>query len=230
MSKELFRMKLRKTYIYLISFMSLTVMFTVCYYMSYRHALNQFNKNAIERNGQFAGVDITLAPTPLLTADDNKDNSISTDTNTSNTILPSTKYVLETYDMKTDTLTSEELNPPGYLVGLTREEVIAYLSDYMKDLPLPECNKGLFAYELLSFSPERVVIKKSYNADMVPFRFYVVVRNGYVVVYNSDLKSVYSYTHIEAKSLPEDDRIKLIQGIYINTLDELYSLLESYSS
>jgi hypothetical protein len=58
----------------------------------------------------------------------------------------------------------------------------------------------------------------------------VVVKDGYVVVYNSDLKSVYSYTHIEAKNLPEEDRIALSMGIYVNNLDELYALLESYSS
>jgi hypothetical protein len=56
----------------------------------------------------------------------------------------------------------------------------------------------------------------------------VVVKDGYVVVYNSDLKSVYSYTHILAEDLPEEDRIALSRGIYVNSLDELYSLLESY--
>ena len=65
---------------------------------------------------------------------------------------------------------------------------------------------------------------------MVPYRFYVVVKNGYVVVYNSDLKSVFDYTHIEAKNLPEEDRIALSQGIYIDNIDDLYSLLESYTS
>ena len=57
-----------------------------------------------------------------------------------------------------------------------------------------------------------------------------MVKDGYVVVYNSDLKSVYSYTHILAAELPEEDRIALSEGIYLNSLEELYSLLESFSS
>ena len=76
----------------------------------------------------------------------------------------------------------------------------------------------------------KIKIRKSYNEDFVPYRYYVVIKDGYVVVYNSDLKSVRYYTHIEAKDLPEEDRIALIKGIYVNSEEELYSLLESYSS
>lgn len=95
---------------------------------------------------------------------------------------------------------------------------------------MSEYNKGLLSYELLSFSDKEIKLRKSYDADMVPYRFYVVVKNGYVVVYNSDLKSVYEYTHIEAKNLPEEDRIALSRGIYIDNIDDLYALLESYTS
>ncbi|HHX12249.1 MAG TPA: hypothetical protein GX731_05465, partial [Clostridiales bacterium] len=116
------------------------------------------------------------------------------------------------------------------IVGLTREEIIEYTEDYMEDMTLSEYNKGLFAYELLSFSENEVVMRKSYDVSTIPFRFYVVVKNGFVIVYNSDLKSVHSYTGIEATKLPESDRIQLSKGIYINTLEELYGLLESYTS
>ncbi len=132
--------------------------------------------------------------------------------------------------MKTDTTDTRVLNPPGYLVGLTREEIMDYIASYMSDMPLSEYNKGLISYELTYFSEEEITIKKTYNEDFLPFRFYVVIKDGYVVVYNSDLKSIFRDTHIEAKTLPEEDRIKLIQGIYVNSLDELYALLESYSS
>lgn len=227
MPKEWFRMKLKKASIFLLSFLSLTIMFSTCYYMSYKRALYEFNKNAIERNEEFIALVKEAVPTPLLT-DNNKTEEVTIQV--SEIILPTTKYVLEVYDMNTDTLETQELNPPGYLVGLTREGVIEYLSDYMKDMTLSEYNKGLISYELLSFSDTMVVLRKNYDEDKVPFRFYVVVKNGYVVVYNSDLKSIYSYTHIEAINLPEEDRIALSQGIYVNNLDELYGLLESYSS
>ncbi len=221
-------MKLKKAYIYILSFLSMSFLFSACYFLSYQHALRNFNKRAIERNGEYESLIKAAEPTPLLAAEE--DDSIAAGTQASNTILPSTKYILEIYNMKTNTLDTENLNPPGYLVGLTKEEVETYLSDYMRDLTLSEYNKGLISYELTSFSDKEVHLRKTYNEDIVPYRFYVVVKDGYVVVYNSDLKSVYSYTHIEAKNLPEEDRIALSMGIYVNNLDELYALLESYSS
>lgn len=229
-------MKLKKAYIYLLSFLTLSVFFSGCYYLSYQHALRQFNKKAIERSEEFAALHNNV-PTPIATAntDEDTDDSdtgqiISAGILPNPVILPSTSYVLEIYDRKEGTLTQAEQNPPGDIVGLTREEVEKYLDEYMKDLTLSEYNKGLLSYELLSFSDKAVKFRKSYDADMVPYRFYVVVKNGYVVVYNSDLKSVYDYTHIEAENLPEEDRIALSHGIYIDNIEDLYALLESYTS
>ena len=227
MLKEWFRMKLKKASIYLASFVALCVMFSACYYLSYVHALNDFNKKAIEQNEKLYALLEHVKPTPeAMTEDGDSVSVIQTDM----TVLPTTLYTLQIYDMKTDTTETQELNPPADLIGLTREEVMKHLSDYMSDMPLSEYNKGLISYELIYFSDEEITIKKTYNEDFVPFRFYVVIKGGYVIVYNSDLKSVYNYTHIEAKNLPEEDRIALIQGIYVNSLDELYALLESYSS
>lgn len=229
-------MRLKRAYIYLFSFLALSVFFSGCYYLSYQHALRQFNKRSIEQSDEFAAIHDN-ASRPIVTAD----NDIEEDASTIEeivaagvlpdpVILPTTSYVLEIYDRKEGSLTQAEQNPPGDIVGLTREEVELYLDEYMSDLTLSEYNKGLLSYELISFSDKAVKFRKSYDADMVPYRFYVVVKNGYVVVYNSDLKSIYDYTHIEAKNLPEEDRIALSQGIYIDNIDELYALLESYTS
>ncbi|NLP35657.1 MAG: hypothetical protein GX359_10815 [Clostridiales bacterium] len=222
-------MKLRKVYIYLLSFLGLSVLFSACYYMSYRRALYEFNKNATQRNHNYEMLEVKLEPTQV-PGEQINDETEEVGVEVSETVLPSTKYILEIYDKATNTLESQELNPPAYLVGLTREDIIKYLDDYMSDMTLSEYNKGLIAYELQSFSQDEIVIRKSYDVAAVPFRFFVVVKNGYVVVYNSDLKSVYNYTGIEAATLPEEDRIALSQGIYIDTLEELYALLESYTS
>jgi hypothetical protein len=226
MLKEWFRMKLKQAFIYLGSFLILCSLFIICYYMSYLHALNDFNERAIERKDELYALMEKAQPTPEASEDGDSVSVIQTEEK----VLPSTKYTLQIYNMKTDTTETQDLNPPAYLVGLTRQGILDYLDAYMRDLPLSEYNKGLLSAELLYFSEDEIVIKKSYNEDFVPFRFYVVVKDGFIVVYNSDLKSVYSYTHIEAKNLPEADRIALIQGIYVNSLDELYALLESYSS
>lgn len=228
MPKECYRMKLKKAFIYLSSFIVLSAMFSTCYYMSYLHALNNFNERAIERKDQLLALTQMAEPTPQ--ANQNNQDSVAANEKTEAIVLPTTKYILDLYDMKSGKSETSELNPPAYLVGLTREQVEEYLTDYMSDLPLSEYNKGLLSFELLRFSDGEIELKKTYNEDFVPFRFYVVVKDGYVVVYNSDLKSVYNYTHILASGLPEEDRIALSQGIYVNSLEELYSLLESYSS
>ncbi len=218
-------MRLKKATIYLTSFVFLCTMFITCYYLSYVNALKDFNKRAVEQKEEL----YALLEKKQATTEPAQDDSVST-LQADTTVKPTTKYLLEIFDMKKNTTETQTLNPPAYMVGLTREELLEYLSNYMKDMPLSEYNKGLISYELISFSEDEIAIKKSYNEDFVPFRFYVVIKNGFVVVYNSDLNSIYSYTHIEAKSLPEEDRIRLIQGIYVNSLDELYALLESYSS
>jgi len=221
-------MKLKQALLYIGSFLLLSLMFVICYYMSYLHALNNFNKKAIERKEQLHLM-LENEEEPL-DESAGKNTDIVPAVQDVIRVLPSTKYILEIYDMKSDSTTRQELNPPAHLVGLTRQEVIDYLADYMRDLPLSEYNKGLISAELIYFSDEEIVIRKSYNEDFLPYRYYVVIKDGYIVVYNSDLKSIYRYTSIDAKSLPEEDRLELIQGIYVNSLDELYSLLESYSS
>lgn len=218
-------MNLKRAYIFFLSFFGLCVMFTSCYYLSYRHALNQFNKKAVERKEQLLAIE-ERTPAPV----NPQPETLSVDTNPSITVLPTTKYILQIYNKKTGNMETQNLNPPGYLVGLTREGVEEYLNDYMKDLTLSEYNNGLVSYDLVRFSDEEITLRKIYDEDIVPFRFYVVVKDGYVVVYNSDLKSVYNYTHIAADTLPEEERIALSQGIYVNSIEELYSLLESYSS
>ncbi len=221
-------MKLKKASIYLVIFAMLCVLFTGCYYLSYLHALKNFNERAVEQKSDFYKYLENINPTAQPDEAENQDDVPVI--KTESTVLPTTKYNLQIYNMKTDTTETQVLNPPGYLVGLTREEIMDYIASYMSDMPLSEYNKGLISYELTYFSEEEITIKKTYNEDFLPFRFYVVIKDGYVVVYNSDLKSIFRDTHIEAKTLPEEDRIKLIQGIYVNSLDELYALLESYSS
>lgn len=218
-------MKLKKAYIYLFSFIVLCLLFTTCYYLSYLHALKNFNKNATQYNQQL--YELLTKAQPTVAPNDNESVSVIQD---EITVLPNTQYTLQIYDMKSDTTETKILNPPAYFVGLTREEVLEYLTTYMSDMPLSEYNKGLLSYELIYFSDKELIIKKTYNENFLPFRYFVVVKDGYVVVYNSDLKSIHTSTDIKAIDLPEEDRISLSQGIYVNSLEELYALLENFSS
>lgn len=238
-------MKMKKAYSYLIGFFSLTILFTLCYFISYKAALNQFNKNSSPKDNLLLSYEkvreINLEASrennvsKALTSQQEltlvKDvESIAVDTSNHELIKPSTVYYLETYDIKEDTLETKELNTPEFLVGLSRLDVMSYLNNYISEVPLEDFEKGLVSYELISFSPQKVVLRKSYNKDNVQFRYYLAVQGGYLTVYYSDKKTIYEYTNILIDDLSEEDQVELIHGKYIKDLEELYGILQNYTS
>lgn len=249
-------MKIKKAFVYFISFFSISMMFSVCYYLSYKNALADFNKNAVERNKELilslekdgilnindqqsaSNTNTQIANQDYNTNIDSENNLDETIDNTSSevdtikedTILPTTKYTLQTYNVKTGEMEEEALPIPSYLVGLNRDEVVEYLSNYMQDLPLNEFEKGLSAFELMLFSKDNIVIRKTYNEDKVEYKYYITAQNGSIVVYYGDKKTVFDYTGISVDDLSQYEIDKLEAGILIKDLDELYAVLENYSS
>lgn len=243
---------MKRVYYCLGSILVIAVVFSGFYYFSYKQSLRHLNKrmekmepsllvgdsNSIEKDGTIWSHIKELSQKVEYHQNIKKEqeNELSdlevqaADSATRNRITPSTRYKLEQYDVVTNQVTEEIQNIPDYLLGLTREEVIGYLSSYMSNLPLSEQQKGLQAYELVSFSEEEVTIKKTYNSDAVLYKYCMVVRDGMVVVYYCDKKTVYEYTGISYLDLPEEEQQKLMDGIYIETDEELYGILENYSS
>lgn len=219
---------------YAICVAGLCAFFTTCYYISFKHALNQFNESAVERDSNILESFEEYQKQAQLfypdTSTKDQEAIVDVDTSREDVITPNTRYYLETYNVKNNELLREELNPTSDLVGLNRSEVIELLADYMDNIPLSEKNQGLYAYDLLQFSTREIVVRKSYNEDLVTYRYYVAVKEGKVIIYYSDLKTIYEDTNIEVLELEEKDRNELMHGIYIKTEEELFSLLESYSS
>ena len=116
------------------------------------------------------------------------------------------------------------------MVGLDRRELNAYVKGYMEEMPINEYLAGLLSYEIISFSAEQVVLRKTYDEAKVEDQFYVCRRGDFIVVYYSDLRTVYEYTEIRVDGLIEDDRQAINQGFYVKDAQELYSILEGYTS
>ncbi len=152
------------------------------------------------------------------------------DTRKQDIVWPETQCILETYDMGTGQKATEKLSEREELLGRNREEVIAYLAAYMEELPLEEFQKGLLSYELLSFSADKLVLRKTYDSGQVKYEYYIALFDNEVVVYYSDKKTVFEYTGISAEHLPETELRKLNYGIYVKDQEELYGILENYSS
>ena len=237
---------MKKIVWYFGGFTVLSLLFCVCYYTSYKSALKNFNKTAKEQEN-------SLYSELLRVSEENKSllnrlalkeaeaeaarekqeelsETIAAGLLPQNTVLPSVSYVEEIYDLTTNQLESETKIPPGFLVGMTKEELTLYLQDYMENLSLAEYEAGLLAYDIISFSEDKVVLRKTYDVTKVPFKYFINITKGMVTVYYSDLESVYEYTHIPAVDLAEEDRAALVEGIYVKDREELYSILEGFSS
>lgn len=60
--------------------------------------------------------------------------------------------------------------------------------------------------------------------------YYLMQRDGFVIVCLQDKKTVYEYTSIEVTELPVTLQNEIKNGKYVESLQELYGFLENYSS
>ncbi|MFW5630676.1 MAG: hypothetical protein ACOCM4_00085 [Acetivibrio ethanolgignens] len=200
---------MKRIVFYVFSFFLAVGVLTGAYYYSYQKAAKHAREN-----------------TNIIEAEQIKE----ADTRKQDIVWPDTECVLEIYDKGTGQQVKGKLLDREDILGKNREELIEYLSAYMEELPLEEFQKGLLSYELLSFSADRIVLRKTYDSGQVGYEYYIAVFDNEVVVYYSDKKTVYEYTGISVTNLPEIELRKLNYGIYVKNQEELYGILENYSS
>ena len=92
--------------------------------------------------------------------------------------------------------------------------------------------KGFQGSEIRSFSGSRVELCKFYQEKPEEEEefYYLAVRDNMVVVYRADGKTIYMETDIPAPELPAEILMDLLQIRTVNTQEDLYDFLESYSS
>lgn len=230
---------------YIGGFVAVSFLFCICYYASYQNALTDFNKETKEQKESLYSELVRVSEENKslllelarkekemeeLAALPRQTDMVEAGAVPQNTVLPTVSYIEETYNAATGALDTMEKVAPGFLVGMTKEELTAYLTNYMDNLSIIEYEAGLLDYEIVSFSENRVILRKTYDVTKNPYKYYVNISDGMVTVYYSDLKSVFEYTHIPAVDLSEENRIALLEGIYVKDREELYSLLEGFSS
>lgn len=145
-------------------------------------------------------------------------------------ICADTQYVIEEVDLKRDTSVETKWKIPDRYIGMNRKQFVKEMELYQKSPSLKDQKLGFVSAEVVSFSEERVVVKKNYIFEEPCSSFYLVNEKNYVVVYCDDLRTVYMATNILLDSLPEQWQQEIIQNKYIATEEELYNFLESYSS
>lgn len=60
--------------------------------------------------------------------------------------------------------------------------------------------------------------------------YYIMEKDGYVIIYEGDKNTVYEYTSIRTIDLPENIQKMLKKGIKVTSLGQVYGFLENYSS
>jgi len=206
----------------------LAVVFSFCYMFSYEKALDRFNKSSTRQNKELVTYLKELTEDSKQVSSNGEEVSVYAAKEAR--VMPDTVYQLEAYDITTNTTTTEKLNPPGKFIGLTRDELINLLAEEMKDMSLEDYQKGLVSYAVISFSKDEIILRKSYNPELVQYKYYLAIYDGEVIVYYCDKKTIYEHTGIQAEYLSEKAKTELASGKYVKDEMELYSLLESYSS
>ncbi len=194
------------------------VVLSFCYYGSYKLALNQFqeeNNTVVEENLQENGSMAELVETNTMEID---------------RITENTRCILEVYDLQKQVLDKKETEIKSSFYGFTREEVLMYLEAFIEEMPDAEKEKGLVSYELVSFSPDEMVLRKNYDSNRLEYEFFIKTEEEEVVVYFSDKTRIFEYTGISTDNLLEEEKIRLQEGFYVKDKAELYGILENYSS
>ena len=117
---------------------------------------------------------------------------------------------------------------PIVLLGLDREAVIDYLTTYKAT------NVGtgdnVLNIQLVSFSAEQVVIRKTIRDIDEIYNYYVVSEDSIIKIYHSDQTTLFADTGIDISNIDEEYKKDLENGFYIETIHELYNYLESITS
>lgn len=146
-------------------------------------------------------------------------------------VTADTLYLVEEYDLTDGTVHEKEENIPVKYIGLDRDSLLEELQSYDNNPPLSELERGFETIELTAFSKDRVVICKYYKTEKDKDKgFYFMVADHFIVVYRADKKTLYMNTDILLESLGDALQAEIMQGKYVETAEEVYHFLESYSS
>lgn len=191
------------------------------YYIGYRYVIMQNNDEKSIKNQKALTDDI---------ADDKLEDLLQVDTNNEKKTTNTTKYILEYYNSKDFTLREENLPMPAEYVGLSRTQLIDKISEYEKNPNSNDIQQGFVKFELVSFSPDNVVLRKTYNPYQEKNEYIIKANGIYVSVYYYETNELYENTTIRLDNLPGNIEKKILSGDYVTNIQGLYNFLENYSS
>ena len=146
------------------------------------------------------------------------------------TLNADTEYVILEKDLRRKTLVETVGRLPAEYIGLDRELFLSAMEEYEMFPPLSEMERGFAGLDVISFSPEKVVVQMEYEYLEPSESFYLAVQDNEVIVLLEDKQTVFINTGILLTELPEEIQLKVIDMFWIQDEQVLYNFLESYSS
>lgn len=201
---------------YIACFFLVGILFSAAYYASYRFTTKQFIQ---EESSGYENVQTSAAS-----------NMVPAATAGEAVITNRTTYIMESYSINQDEVSQETVDPPLEVLGFNRKQMLDYIKNYMENIEENEKEAGLISFELTAFSEDTVILRKTYYRPEPDYLFYLGVQMGRLVVYYTDDDELYAYTEIKFDKLPEELKREILKGKYIESVEELYEFLESYSS
>ena len=141
-----------------------------------------------------------------------------------------TSLNIEIYDIDKKTSKTQTNTIPIAYLGLTRHELIETLQDYMLNPSVNDKAHGLIACELVEFTKQSVTIRKTYSAKNLPQRYYIVAEKGVLVIYLDNGRTLYDRTDIRLTQLPQSVQEKVMNKMRVDSAEELYDFLETFTS
>ena len=141
-----------------------------------------------------------------------------------------TEYVLESHNLDNDKITAKTENVPVELIGLSKKEVIDYITSHMEQFQ--EKGEEVKNISMISFSHDTLVLRKDVTDSIAisetikkyqndnPYNYYMVLEDGYLIVYKQDKTTVFLETGIREDELDETDRAQLLQGVGVKNISD----------
>ncbi|MCM1538274.1 MAG: hypothetical protein NC254_07750 [bacterium] len=149
---------------------------------------------------------------------------------TDTVVTKTTVYEIEEYDRRTQEAALVVERIPAQYIGMDRQELESALAVYLESPSLRDVERGLKEIRLVSFSPERITVRKSYDPEPDHDYYYLTEERGYVVVYYRNMRTLFCETGIAMEELPARLQQEIRHIKTMETEEELYGFLESYSS
>lgn len=140
------------------------------------------------------------------------------------------QIIVEKVDMNTADVSQEKIQTPMKYLGMNRSQLIEALRDEVIHMSTHDKTNGLISCELISFTRNRVVIRKTYSRASLPKEYYIMEKNGYLAIYLKDKTTLYDNTDILYKNLDETTKKQVKDGLYISSLEDLYDFLQNHTS